>query len=118
MKIVVVMGIMATFTCVLGYTKEAKEQLTEKVELLETRIEVLEKALLEKRQNEKPLAPEKQQWRELRKGMSQKEVRQLLGEPIRIEGGFLTHWYYLSNETAGYVIFDDYAKVCGWGEPQ
>lgn len=112
------MGLMTTITCVLGYAKETREQLTEKVELLETRIEVLEKALLEKRQNEKPLAPEKQQWRELRKGMSQKEVRQLLGEPEKIEAGFQTYWYYSSTRLAGYVIFDNYDKVYGWEEPQ
>jgi outer membrane protein assembly factor BamE (lipoprotein component of BamABCDE complex) len=118
MKIIIVVGFMATITCVLGYAKETREQLTEKVELLETRVKALEKVLLDNSSNGKQLAPEKQQWRKLRKGMKPGEVRELLGEPERIEAGFQTRWYYFSDETGGYVIFDRENEVYGWDEPQ
>ncbi len=74
-------------------------------------------------------------WRNLKKGMPQSEVRELLGEPDRIWGGsFLTRWYYPN--PGGYVDFverqmsPEFAKllpleqrfkvsltVDGWSEP-
>lgn len=52
-------------------------------------------------------------WRRLRVGMSMKEVRALLGEPERIEGGAFTYWRWTD---ANVVFFS--GKVNGWSEPK
>jgi hypothetical protein len=53
-------------------------------------------------------------WRKLNTGMSHEEVRSLLGEPQRINGGEFSFWQY-SNR--GEVIFVR-AKVYEWKEPK
>lgn len=53
-------------------------------------------------------------WRMLKNGMAPSDVRRLLGEPHRIEGGTLAHWYY---QNRGQVVFMD-DKVYRWEEPR
>lgn len=53
-------------------------------------------------------------WRALKSGMSTDDVRNLLGEPARLDGGEIAHWYYPSN---GRVIFMS-EKVYQWNEPR
>ncbi len=53
-------------------------------------------------------------WRRLNKGMSYNEVREMLGEPLRIEGGSFTYWYYAKK---GRIVFYG-DKLDGWNEPQ
>lgn len=53
-------------------------------------------------------------WRQLRKDLSQPEVRALLGEPVSIQGGPFTVWSFSKN---GSVTF--YKEVVySWTEPQ
>lgn len=53
-------------------------------------------------------------WRQLRKDMSQPEVRALIGEPVNIQGGPFTVWNFPKN---GSVTF--YKEVVySWNEPQ
>jgi hypothetical protein len=51
-------------------------------------------------------------WRKLKRGMTENQVRSILGEPVRIAGGVLTFWYYRSGE----VIFQ-LEKLDSWREP-
>ena len=53
-------------------------------------------------------------WRKLNSGMSYNEVRGLLGEPLRIEGGGVATWLYASN---GSVVFIR-DKLSSWYEPK
>ena len=53
-------------------------------------------------------------WRRLKTGMSYDDVRALLGEPTRIEGGSVSYWYYLNQ--ASVVFIRD--KLERWNEPQ
>jgi len=53
-------------------------------------------------------------WRKLSRGMSYNEVRGLLGEPLRIEGGGIATWMYAKN---GRVVFIR-DKLSSWDEPQ
>lgn len=53
-------------------------------------------------------------WRSLKNGMSYDEVRSILGEPSRVDGGSVAHWYY-SNR--GRVIFF-LDKLDRWEEPR
>ena len=53
-------------------------------------------------------------WRKLNTGMSYNEVRALLGEPLRIEGGGVAIWKYANNGSVGFVR----DKLSSWSEPQ
>jgi hypothetical protein len=52
-------------------------------------------------------------WRALKRGMRESDVRALLGEPHRVDAGAITHWQYGS----GMVDFIR-DQVSGWSEPQ
>jgi hypothetical protein len=53
-------------------------------------------------------------WRKLISGMSYNEVRGMLGEPLRIEGGVLTYWRYSNNGSVTFMR----DKLSSWNEPQ
>lgn len=53
-------------------------------------------------------------WRALRKGMTGDEVRALLGEPVRIEGGGFMNWHW--DRGAKVTFWQE--KVYGWDEPR
>ena len=53
-------------------------------------------------------------WRTLKKGMSYDDVRAILGEPTRIQGGDLTFWFFANR---GQVTFYQ-DKLDGWSEPR
>jgi outer membrane protein assembly factor BamE (lipoprotein component of BamABCDE complex) len=52
------------------------------------------------------------------KGMNQDDVRKILGEPLTINSGSITYWYYSKSMVDGFVMFDDEEKVDGWKEPE
>lgn len=53
-------------------------------------------------------------WRQLSSGMSPTDVRRILGEPHRLDGGHVAYWHY---KNQGKVIFVD-DKIQSWREPQ
>jgi outer membrane protein assembly factor BamE (lipoprotein component of BamABCDE complex) len=53
-------------------------------------------------------------WRSLSTDMSPSDVRRILGEPSRVEGGQIANWYY---QNRGTVIFMN-DKVYRWNEPR
>jgi hypothetical protein len=53
-------------------------------------------------------------WRTLKKGMSFDEVRAILGEPGRIQGGSFTFWTY--PDRASVTFYND--RLDGWTEPR
>ena len=61
--------------------------------------------------NEKWLS--KDNWRKLKTDMQPKDVRQILGEPEKINGGNISTWHY---SNFGQVIFSD-DRVYRWREP-
>lgn len=52
-------------------------------------------------------------WRSLKKGFTEAEVKTLLGEPKRIEGGSFTYWHYANNGSV--TFYKD--TVYSWREP-
>ena len=54
-------------------------------------------------------------WRLLKKGMSQKQVEEILGEPFRVSvySQLDDVWWY---SNGGKVKFDDYGRVTGWSD--
>ena len=53
-------------------------------------------------------------WRSLKNGMSYDEVRSILGEPSRVDGGSIARWHYSNRGLA--VFFSD--KLERWEEPR
>ena len=53
-------------------------------------------------------------WRKLTTDMSASDVRKILGEPYRIDGGGVARWYY---KNGGVVVFFD-GKAGQWSEPR
>ena len=89
------------------------EQLEKEVQSLKFRLSAIEAAL---GSTAKPatVAKSPSVWRQLKKDLSPDQVRAILGEPDRIQGGAVTHWYY---PNAGDVDFID-DRVYGWSEPR
>jgi len=53
-------------------------------------------------------------WRKISKGMAPSDVRRILGEPHRIDGGTFAKWYY---QNGGRVHFYE-GRVDRWSEPR
>jgi len=88
---------------------------------LEKRVEKLE-ALIENSGKSKIEVTDKWKnrslWRQLKVGMTKSQVRYLLGEPRKIDGGsILTYWYYSKQGWHSEVTFDDNGRIYGWTEP-
>jgi hypothetical protein len=58
-------------------------------------------------------------WRQITKGLSREEVRSILGEPLKIEGGAIERWYYGSTFSSYAPARVDFmfSGVYGWSEP-
>jgi outer membrane protein assembly factor BamE (lipoprotein component of BamABCDE complex) len=98
--------------------KNLKQRITE----LENRINDLENILKTynvPKDSEKEIAYgwlNKKNWRILKKGMTQDEVKKLLGEPVKSVDGSREIWYY-PNFYQSYVSFDEKGNLTGWNEP-
>jgi hypothetical protein len=55
-------------------------------------------------------------WRKLKIGMTKDQVRQLLGEPRKINAGSVTHWYYSKETWHCYITFYN-GRIDSWKEP-
>ena len=97
-------------------------QLRQKISQLEAKIEELEGLLEECVASRKKGVPDeygwqnKMNWRKLKMGMSQTQVRAILGEPTKVIEGVKTLWYY-PNIYGGFVSFDKSGSTVGWNEP-
>ena len=103
----------------LSQNVERIEALEKRVAQLEKQLDDLEKVVVHYSNNKKVSGGNPKSisnWRKLEKGMSQSNVRRLLGEPKKVNGGYLTYWYYSSSSLSQYVIFDNNEKVHGWAE--
>ena len=56
-------------------------------------------------------------WRQLARGMSQDRVREILGEPGKIDQFITSAWWYWGYPSGGQVRFDSSGRVEGWDEP-
>ncbi|MBW1999560.1 MAG: hypothetical protein JRJ29_16565 [Deltaproteobacteria bacterium] len=96
--------------------------LRKKAAQLEQRVKELEGLLEEcERTREEAIGAalgwqSKKNWRKLKAGMKESQVKSILGEPSKIIHGAITLWYY-PNIYGGYVSFDKKGKLVGWNEP-
>jgi hypothetical protein len=97
-------------------------RLRQRVTELEQKVAQLEdllKECTEARQEQEASSygwQDKKNWRSLKIGMSESQVREALGEPIKVIKGIKTLWYY-PNFYGGYVSFDEDGNLTGWNEP-
>lgn len=115
------------FLITLAFSANAQEatieQLNQKIEQLENRVSILESIIANsnkkksKQANVTAVAPKLQSWRKLKKNMTFDDVIDILGEPLRINSGSITYWYYSKDISHSYVSF--YQDVVdGWEEPE
>jgi len=96
--------------------------LKQKITELENRIKDLENLLKISREaaDHKAESSEgwwnKKTWRKLKEGMSQEEVKEILGEPVQIIKGDRVIWYY-PNFYRGKLIFNENGYLTVWIEP-
>ena len=107
---------------VLHAQKDDVSLMKQKINDLEGRIKDLE-SLLEKCTAKTEIDPtvdegwqNKKNWRKLETGMTEAQVRSVLGEPTKVIDGIRTLWYY-PNFYGGYVSFEKDGNLAGWSEP-
>jgi outer membrane protein assembly factor BamE (lipoprotein component of BamABCDE complex) len=94
-------------------------QLEKEVQELKLRLSNLETPQSKASLNQKPsISPDGWKtlanWRSLKNGMSYDDVRAILGEPSRINGGNMAYWFYPNQ--SGVVFYKD--KLDTWFEPK
>lgn len=94
------------------------QQLEDTVRLLNERVALLESQMSGPTPSA-GVAPERASWRKLRRGMSEAEVEELLGSPVRVEARYArTVWYYGDMPWSGEASFDaESRKLEMWKEP-
>jgi len=86
--------------------------LDKRVDELEARVAKLERLLDEKFADDRWKEPVL--WSRIRTGMSESDVRTLLGKPARIEEAIFTTWYYHKTSRDHSHVWFDEGKVLGW----
>jgi hypothetical protein len=92
----------------------------DRIDQLERRIQAIESQLFELTGSQvRPLETGEgwkslSNWRSLRRGMRPIEVRGILGDAHRIDGGYFTRWHY---QNGGIVVFAN-EEVNEWTEPR
>jgi hypothetical protein len=106
---------------ILAQTDEVS-QLRQRVIELEQKVKEMDGQLKECRETARrheevdPGWQNKKNWRNLEVGMKEEQVRNILGEPIKVIKGVKTLWYY-PNFYGGYVSFGENGRLTGWNEP-
>jgi hypothetical protein len=94
-------------------------QLEQDIQSINLRLTKLESAQGIKTDTQKPLANSDgwkslANWRQLTTGMTPIDVRGLLGEPQRVDGGDIANWYYPNRGSVGFFL----GKLNRWQEPK
>ncbi|MFC1822281.1 outer membrane protein assembly factor BamE [Thermodesulfobacteriota bacterium] len=101
---------------------EELARLQQQIEQLERRLQKLESFLrISDESHDKKAEQEygwqnKKNWRLLKAGMTESQVKTILGEPTKVIKGVKTLWYYPSIYS-GHISFDKNGQVTGWNEP-
>ncbi len=86
--------------------------LEQRIVELEARVQQLERLLDEKFADDRWRDPIL--WSRIRPGMSENDVRKLLGKPTRIETAIFTTWYYHKTSIDHSHVWFDEGEVLGW----
>jgi len=103
------------FAMITVFVNKPDPDLEQRVSDLENRVALIEETLSNTdtidTSDQEPQYREN--WRQLREGMSQDKVQELLGQPNRIDGGRISIWHY----PMGGRVFFSRGKVDRWSEP-
>ena len=97
--------------------------LTSRVIELERRLDALESPEMMEmiEQNTAPTNPgnslDQSNWNRLKVGYNYDEVRELLGEPVKVKGGTMEYWYYSEHKLEGPFVKFIFKKVGSWKAP-
>ena len=95
-----------------GQVQADEVVLEKRVVELEARVDKLERLLDERFADDR--WKDGILWSRIRAGMSEEDIRKLLGKPARKEKAIFTTWYYhKTSKDHAYVWFDE-GKVLGW----
>lgn len=86
--------------------------LQQRISELEARVLQLERALKEKFADDRWKEPVL--WSRIRPGMTESDVRKLLGDPTRVEEAIFTTWYYHKTSKLHSHVWFDEGEVLGW----
>lgn len=86
--------------------------LEKRITELEARLQKVEGLLDEKFADDRWKEPIL--WSRIRPGMSETDVRKLLGKPTRVEEAIFTTWYYHKTSIDHSHVWFDEGKVLGW----
>jgi hypothetical protein len=110
-------------TLTLAVASSALAQSGERIDQLEREVQALQQRLLKLEAAAGASSPKPvssglgwksiANWRQLKNGLEPNNVRALLGEPNRINGGTWSVWFYPGNGSVNF--YED--KVAAWREP-
>jgi hypothetical protein len=125
LRVVLIAGLAASLPPVAAGQKAPDDALLRRIEILERRsmelerrVRELENVIKSEPTRARPVvaagnALDIANWRRLRTGMKMDEVRALLGEPERVDGGGVAFWHW---GDASVTFMDD--KLYSWSEPR
>jgi hypothetical protein len=120
-KTIAIVGFLSLAVSFNSYAQGSDRigHLETEIQELKFRVSKLE-SLLSNPGKTNELVPSGEGWksvvnrRKLARGMDPRDVRQILGEPHRIDGGALETWQY---QNGGEIVFYE-GKVDAWKEPR
>lgn len=118
-KAIIITGLLAFAVASNSYAHDSDriDKLEKELQEIKLRVSKLE-SLLSPSNTQKPVSSGEGwqsvvNWRKLTNGMSASDVQKILGEPRRVDGGTIAHWYY---QNGGTVSFFD-GRLTRWMEP-
>ena len=118
LAIAVILSLVATFS---SYAQDSDriEQLEREIQEIKQRVSILESQLRSKNDEKELVGADDgwksiANWRKLTPGMSALSVKEILGDPYKIDGAKNAVWYY---ENGGVVRIID-GNVDRWSEPE
>jgi hypothetical protein len=120
-KRIIVIGLLSLVVAFNSYAQDSDriDQLEKEVLELKLRILKLESLLIKSGAAQEVVTPgggwkSIANWRKLTTDMDYSDVRKILGEPQRIDGGDLAVWYYQNGGEVRFIL----GRVNGWTEPR
>ena len=120
-KKIIVIGLLSLVVAFNSYAQDSDriDQLEKEIQVLKLRVLTIE-SLISNPSLTQEVVPSGEgwnsvaNWRKLSTDMNYNDVRKILGEPYRVDGGNMVIWYYKND---GRVVFIE-GKVHEWTEPR